>query len=410
MDIAQTQNGRVNHPAVGVDWRLAAILLLALIVRTGFVLYYPHTPAPDEGVWRNAAIDLSSGKGFTNPLRHPGYISFLAAIYKVSGGTGDTAVRLAQAVLGAAQVWLLFILTGALFKRRSIALLSALFLALYPYSIFHAAYLLCEAFYSFLLTLLMTLLYLLQAEKRGPLCAAMAGAVLAMALLTKSTVLVVAPFILLWFIANKLSYRALSAFLLATCLCVLPWSAHNYRIFGKFVLVTLSGSYLFQANNPETMRIELETRQLKDVEWNTAEYNQIAKLSPAAADLEYTARAKDFMRRNPETVLRLMKMRFIHFWRLYPITHSTAQRLAALFSSGIIIPLALIGMVLSISEWRKTFLIWGMIFAFNFAHMVFFFSLRYRIPLDPFFMVFAAYAMVTLFERFAPELRKRPAI
>ena len=387
-------------------WFVPAVALLALLVRALFALYYPHAAAPDEASWRTAATDLSSGRGFTEVLRHPGYIAFLALVFKLFG-TGDTAVRLAQAALGALQCLLVYSLARSLFKKELPARLSALFLALYPYAIFHSAHLLSEAFYSFLLTLFLALLYLLPDRRNALPIAVAAGAAFGLAVLTKSTVLVAAPFILLWFALNRLPARCAAAFVLGAGLCVLPWTARNYRVHGKLILVNMSGSYLFQANNPETMRIELETRRLKEVDWYTPEYEEIAKLPPVEADREYTARALAFMRSNPGTVLELMRMRLLHFWRLYPITDSAPQRLAALFTSGVFIPLSFAGLLLSAPAWKKTFLIWALVFAYNLAHTLFVCTLRYRVPLDPLLLIFAAYALTDLYGRFAARRASR---
>lgn len=382
-----------NPVAYKRSYFLGSVFLLALLVRCAFALGFAHTLAPDSFSWMAAARDLVSGLGFTSTSRHPGYIAFLASVFLAAGGDNLTAVRLAQALLGSVQVILLFFLALRIFKKESVACLSALFLALYPYAIFQTSEVLSESFNSFLLVLFFTLLYSAQERPRKAFFYALSGAAFAAAVLTKSTIIVILPLILAFFYFNRLRYVFFAVFCAAAAATILPWTLHNYKTYHKFVLVSLSGTAIFHANNPLTLEIEKETRLLKEVSWNTPECVEIAKLPPLEADKVYRQRAWQFMRSNPATVATLMKMRFLHFWSLYPITNSRTQKLAALLTSGIFIPLALLSLFLAGSYWRSTFLVWSTIFAYNLIHLVFITTLRYRIPLDPFLLIFAAFTI-----------------
>lgn len=377
---------------------LGSVFLIALLVRCAFALAAPHTLAPDSLSWLAPARDLAGGLGFTSTLRHPGYITFLASVFAVAGSDNLTAVRLVQSLLGSVQVLLLFFLALNIFKKEAVACLSALFLAFYPYAVFQTSEILSESFNSFLLVLFFFFLYSVLEQRRKVVFSALAGAVFSATILTKSTVIVIAPFLFAFFYFNRLRYRVFAVFLAAAAAVILPWTLHNYKTYGKFVLVNLSGSAIFQHNNPQTLEIERQTRELKEVKWETPECLEIGKLPPLEADKVYRQRAWQFMRANPGTVLTYMKMRFKHFWSLYPITHSRIQRLAALLTSGVYIPLALLGLFLSAAYWKKTFLIWATIFSYNAIHLVFTATLRYRIPLDPFFMIFAAFTLVKILE------------
>ncbi|MGD9642315.1 MAG: glycosyltransferase family 39 protein [Elusimicrobiales bacterium] len=377
---------------------LGFVFFLALLVRFVFALALPHTLAPDSLSWLAPARDLAGGLGFTSTLRHPGYIALLASVFSVAGSDNLTAVRLVQSLLGGVQVLLLFFLALKIFRKEAIACLSALFLALYPYAIFQTSEILSESFNSFLLVLFFLFLYSALEQRRKFVFSVLAGAVFAATILTKSTIIVIVPFIFAFFHFNRVRYRFFAVFLAAAAVVLLPWTLRNYNTYGKFVLVNLSGSAIFQHNNPMTLEIERQTRDLKEVKWETPECLEIGRLPPLEADKVYRQRAWRFMRTNPGTVLAYMKMRFTHFWSLYPITHSRIQKLAALLTSGVYIPLALLGLLLSAGYWKKTFLIWATIFSYNAIHLVFTATLRYRIPLDPFFMIFAAFSMVKILE------------
>lgn len=383
---------------------LGSVFLLALLVRCVFALAVPHGLAPDSLSWIAPARDLAGGLGFTSTLRHPGYIAFLASVFAAAGGDNLTAVRLAQSLLGSVQVLLLFFLSFKIFKKEAVACLAALFLALYPYAVFQTSEILSESFNSFLLVLFFFFLYSALERRRSLVFSALAGAAFAATILTKSTVIVILPFIAAFFYFNGLRHRPLLVFLASAAVVLLPWTLRNYRTYDKFVLVNLSGSAIFQHNNPMTLEIERQTRELKEVKWETPECLEIGKLPPLEADKVYRQRAWQFMRDNPDIVLTYMKMRFVHFWSLSPITHSRLQKLAALLTSGVYIPLAFLGLFLSRGCWKQTFLPWATIFSYNAIHLVFTATLRYRIPLDPFFMIFAAFAAVKILELY--EARK----
>ncbi len=376
---------------------LSLLFLLALLIRILFVFFYPHETQPDEGSWESAAIALNSGQGFGDTPRHPGYIVFLSAVFMVSGDGNITAVRLVQSILSALQIVLIFLLAQRIFEKELVSWLAAVFLTFYPYAVYHTAHLLCESFYSFMLTLLFYLIFSLLSRKRAVLFSIFGGAAFGAAVLTKSTVLPVLPFIIAWFAVNRIGWKPSVIFLIAAGLTILPRTVQNYKRYGEFVPVNLSGSYFFQANNPKTPQMEKDTRELKEVYWYSPEWREIAKLPPIQADREYRRQSLEFIRENPGTVLHLMKLRFLHFWRLYPITKSKLRRTVAMLSSGILLPLCWVGIILSLPHWRKTFVLLALIACFNLVHLIFLSMLRYRVPIDPFFLIFAAYASVELF-------------
>ncbi|PKN00412.1 MAG: hypothetical protein CVU78_01300 [Elusimicrobia bacterium HGW-Elusimicrobia-2] len=396
------------------DKSLAYIFLAALLLRICVGVFYTRTFYPDEQGWLNMASALASGQGFVSHLRAPGYIVFLAGIFKIFGVGNMAAVRLIQALIGSLQVVFIYFLTFKIFRRRLPAYIAAGLLAVYPYLVFYSSHALSETLYSFLLTISAFYIYRMADEGHGLRSSVAAGILAAFAALTKSTVLAVAPFIVLWFILNNVPAKKIFFFFLSGLAVMAPWTVRNYNKFGGLFPVTPSGSYLFQAYNKETMRLETETRQLKDVRWYTEEYLEIEKLPVLAADKEYHRKALAFIRSNPSTVLKLMRMRFSHFWRAYPATKSGFQKLSALVTSGPVLFLGLAGMLLSAGLWKKTMLLIALIFTFNAAHMVFLCTLRYRIPIDPFFMIFAAFTVerliVTMRERWAKKERGIQAI
>ena len=89
------------------------LLRLAYVLKTG-----AGGLSPDAYDWMSTALKLAAGEGFGGTWRPPGYIFFLAGIFSVSGKS-IMAVKLAQALLGAATVVLVYFTAKNLFSRRT---------------------------------------------------------------------------------------------------------------------------------------------------------------------------------------------------------------------------------------------------------------------------------------------------
>ena len=97
----------------------------------------------DDGIY-GYAYDIPSG--ISNARVMPGYPLFLAAVYKILGDKflQITAVRLLQVILSSLSVLLGFLFVKKAFKKDSAALLTALFMAVYPTYVLSTVMLLTE--------------------------------------------------------------------------------------------------------------------------------------------------------------------------------------------------------------------------------------------------------------------------
>ncbi|OGR60589.1 MAG: hypothetical protein A2X34_03070 [Elusimicrobia bacterium GWC2_51_8] len=62
-------------------------------------------------------------------------------------------------------------------------------------------------------------------------------------------------------------------------------------------------------------------------------------------------------------------------------------------TSGLYLPLAAIGFFLSLAAFKKTSLLLALFATYTLSHIFFTTTLRYRIPIDPFLIIFAAYSL-----------------
>ncbi|MDD5132682.1 MAG: hypothetical protein PHH44_08490 [bacterium] len=122
-------------------------------------------------------------------------------------------------------------------------------------------------------------------------------------------------------------------------------------------------------------------------------FMEINNLPRLEADKVFKKEAWDFIKNNPKTVVWLWYKRFFHFWRLYPLIATPANKIAAFLTSGSVIILGWLGFIITIRNWRKTILFLFLLGTYTVVHVVSLTNIRYRVPIDTFMMVFAAYTI-----------------
>jgi 4-amino-4-deoxy-L-arabinose transferase-like glycosyltransferase len=159
---------------------LALIFLAAFAVRAGFILFAPprSMAIDDSAQWNRTALRYLSGTGFLenaadlDPKRPPVYPLFLAGTYAVFGAENFTAVKIAQALLGAFICVLIYGLAFLLSGPRT-ALGSAAACAVYPPLVIYTGILQSETLFTVLLLLFALALVLVRDHSaRWPIAAA----------------------------------------------------------------------------------------------------------------------------------------------------------------------------------------------------------------------------------------------
>jgi len=209
-------------------------------------------------------IDLGSAaydpRGVEAAFRGPMYPIFLAAIYFFSGMTHRFfAARFAQAVLGAMLAPITFTLARRLDpEREKTAHVAAWIVALYPMLILYPLALATENLF-FVLTLGGVLLLLrgTDGEKPGGIKAAawfaLAGAVLGLAVLTRSVIALFLPAAMYWIWRNAKSVRGALVFAGAAAVVVCPWVVRNSILAGRPESVEESLGYnLYMGYHPQS--------------------------------------------------------------------------------------------------------------------------------------------------------------
>jgi 2-polyprenyl-3-methyl-5-hydroxy-6-metoxy-1,4-benzoquinol methylase len=368
---------------------LSALLRLAFVIKTG-----NGGLSADAYDWMRVGWSVATGQGFAGTWRPPGYIIYLAGVFSVCGKS-VIAAKIMNVVLSTATVLLAYLTARTLFGVRTARITAAL-MSFYPYFIAYTGDLLSETFMTFMIAAAVYAV-VRAAEKASWGNLAAAGVVMGLTALTKSTVL---PFLLLacawlWWRSGRL--RAPLTAGLFTALAIMPWTLRNYfHEGGSYVMPVSTPWYSFYGScSDAAIRVEMmgeqDSPQVATIVPENWEY--VSNLPAKERDRFCKEKSLEWIRANPYTFTYLLYSRVLHFWRLWPMMAYRWQKYAAMATSGVYIPLAFAGMLLSLREFKRSALLIGLLAAYTAVHLLFVVTLRYRVPVDTYVIMFAAYAL-----------------
>lgn len=385
---------------------LLLIFLLALVLRLLFNIFIVGLDTPpinDATQYDAIGYNLSKGNGFmldepmpgisskTTSYRAPLLPFLLAGIYVIFGHSYPAA-KIMLSILGAFTCIVIYFIGKHTFDRK-VGFLSALISCIYPFFIYYTGYLLSET--PFVMLVCMFTLSLIIANEKGTYrYFIMAGILLGFACLCRPTMLIIPPFILLWLVIisrNGIldSLKRFVVIILIMISTIAPWTIRNYKIHHHFVPVTTIalGSSLWQGNNP------LATGKV-NYGYVTSRHEFGTFESEVDDGRFYQNLAISYMKDHPKRIFKLAGRKFVEFWKVTSPNVLFRQNLISIFSYGIILFLFCIGVFLSIKQWQKPILLILMIIYYTLIHMIFPVTVRYRLPIEPFLIVFAAYGFL----------------
>ncbi len=355
----------------------------------------------------------------------PLYPYVLGLIYTVFG-EGPMVVRVCQAVLGAlACVFLAFAGWRLLSKR--VGLIAGLLLACYAPAIFFDGIVQKSVLDAFFLCLALALLSGLMHDptRRWPWL--WVGVTIGFLVLTRENALVfVLPILawLLWWQRHLARERfVLAAFLLAGLSAVLlPVATRNLAVSGEFYLTTSQfGPNFYIGNNANASGIyqplrfgrgdpRFERQDATDL----AEQDTGRSLSPAEVSRYWTQRTLSYIGSEPLDWLRLMGRKVVLAWNAGEVADTEDQLsyadrsfLLRMFGSiwhfGILAPLALFGAWATWPRKRELTLLYLLLATYAVTLVGFAIMARYRYPMVPFLILFAAAGLANI----GPLVRSR---
>lgn len=233
------------------------LLLLALVVRLGYFyvqvnqgLFHVATNAPDSVRYMNMAGHILNDGMFSYNGREltaadtPGFPIFLAGL-RAMFGPGMLWIYLAQVILSAATVLLIYLIANELFSPKA-GLIAAGFASIYPMLFIFVATPLSEVLYTFLAT---AFLALYVRARRGMAWAMAAGLIGGAAVMTRPVLALFVGLLGLFLLARS-GRRALGLALLGGFVLVLtPWVIRNAIAFNEFIPLSSRGGFEFYLGN-----------------------------------------------------------------------------------------------------------------------------------------------------------------
>jgi 4-amino-4-deoxy-L-arabinose transferase-like glycosyltransferase len=274
-----------------------------------------------------------------------------------------------------------------------VGILSFIITSIYPALITYSKYLLPETLFLLLFTL--SIFYTLKAsrelDKRGKK-RIIAGILMGLACLTKPVIVLFPPLLILGFlIFSKNPYfkkklkdtLIITSFFFLTLSC---WIARNYLIYHEFVFTTNIGYTFWGSNNILSQGRFVGIRKIDHLK----KYQGLREWD---RDRIYFKKGLDFIKKQP--LYRLIKLSLKKI--LYLLSPFSPRGYMIFF--GIILPLSIIGAFLALKN-KESFLLYFIIFYFFLVTVIFYGSIRLRIPLLPYLIIFASSGMVELYHRF----------
>lgn len=391
------------------------ILLIAFITRMGAALYLGDTVsglsgAHDEISYSMLGQRFATGHGMTFPAAwYPwieadapqSYYSFtislyLAGIYDLFG-YHPLVARLITGSMSTFLVWLIFLIGKRLFSTE-VGLLASAIAAVYAYLIFYGVTLVTETPFTLALLIALYLAIRMRAGERSGVWAwLLLGIVLAIAVLLRMAVIFFIPILLFWLyyaVRKHTSPWMIAIPLVVIGLAVLPLTIRNYQLWHQFLLLEAQFGHVFwNGNHPEHFGDFHPYKVFPIPEEVLAAKNDVVITNTLLrmGIQNIVARPGDFI------LLTLTRLReFFLFW---PTADSTlTANLLRVFSFGLILPFALYGLLANLRRWQALTPIYLFMVVHTGIYAATWTMIRYRTPLDPFFILFAAYTLHLLYQ------------
>lgn len=274
---------------------LGLILFVATGLRLAWIFYCDTVPVFDFLKYHLGALSLASGQGYQlfgeyTAFEPVGFSFYLSLLYRVFG-ENLLAPKLMNVFMGADSVFLVYLL-GKRYFRPGIGLLAATFVALSPRQIVYTSVLSTEIIFTYFLLLVIFVISVQTRKEIKPVVLGVLGAVLAF---IKPFMLVfpMLAFVLLlmqrrhedhqskihdqWYqeVRDKSKHEPIGVYdnpsqgeknpgiwgafvgslgwtliiTLVMLVCILPWTARNYKVFREVIPISTNGGITLYLNN-----------------------------------------------------------------------------------------------------------------------------------------------------------------
>ena len=375
---------------------LSVLFLVAYCIRLGYAMLDVPVPPQDTADYDELALNVLQGAGYVSyenwygfPMyswRPPAYPLFLAAIYG-AWGYSHAAVQVVQSAVGALSVLLLFLIMQRIY--RPAAWPAAVVAALYEPLVSVCSEVMSECLFIFFV--LLALWAIRDRRQRWPMLV-LSGVAIGLAALTRPVGLLILPALGLAALCERewAAWRSVAWAALAAVLVIAPWTVRNAVVHDAFVPVSTHGGFIVARSNA----IEPAWRQERG--WGIDRAVFEAMPTEVERDRFWWKQGREFMFSNPLLYGRLVFERLLRFLYFFRPSYNAA------FAT--LLPFALLGL------WRygrrPEFRIESAFIGVStlvFCTLLYG-STRFRLPLEPLLIGFAAVYLSDAWSRWSHRL------
>ena len=426
------------------------IFAVAFIVRLIHVWQLTSTPffdtllgdanGYDQWAQRLAAGDWIGSDVFYQAPLYPYFLGLVYAIF----GRDLLIVRIIQALIGSASCVLLG-LTGERLFSKKVGLAAGLAMALWAPAIFFDGLLQKSVLDMFFVCLTLWLIAGIREQGSGIRVWQWValGASMGLLALTRENALLLIVVVLAWIIWRATASavagekerlkpslsKDLVAFIAGLAITFAPVVARNYAVDGGFYLTTSQfGTNFYIGNNPTADGTYASIRFGRgSPEYERVDATEVAEaavghaLTPAEVSSYWTGRALNFITSQPAQWLKLTGRKIRLLVNRSEMIDTEAQESYAEFSTplrllgwvthfGFLVPFAAVGLMAAWPDRKRLGILYALLLAYAASVVMFYVFARYRYPLVPMLMLFAAYGGSVLLARTYPDPRRRVAV
>jgi len=401
---------------------LAWLIPLAIVVK----FYYLFFAQPDANSVAALSIDalyhynwaslIASGDIFANApyFRAPLYPFLLAIFLKISGGS-LLFVKAIQLLAGVLTLLICYRLAERLASRAA-AVCAFLLVLLYPLTTYFEAELLLDAPFTLFF---MIALFALVPDEENDILPGVAGVFFGLAALTRPTILVFAPFVViyLWLRRRHAEAKAgihpLLVFTLLAAIVIAPVTIINYTHSGQPILVSYQGGINFYiGNNTEADGI---TASLPPVgqNWTLEDASYLAHQKTGKV-LRYNRQSwfwyeqgLSFIGSHPGQFMDLLIKKFYLLFSGHEISNNRPLQTAVFENSllrflpvrfSMIVGLAILPVFIDRKNIRRYWFLYGIALIYGLTVALFFVNSRFRQPLVPLCAIPAGIGVAVLWQ------------
>jgi tetratricopeptide (TPR) repeat protein len=406
-------------------WLALAVAAVGLLIRVVYVWQIRDSPyfdvlMGDARRYDAWATQIAAGDWIGQDVFYqaPLYPYFLGTLYAITGRS-LLAARICQALIGAGACVLLALAARRLYSERA-GLIAGLGLALYAPVVFFDGLIQKSVLDVFFVSLVLWLVSTLVDEPGKRWRWLSLGMALGGLALTRENALAVVAAILAWPPGRSQMtsrQRVLHAGVLALglALVLLPVAARNRLVGGEWHLTTSQfGPNLYIGNNPDADGTYAALREGRgSVEYERQDAIEMAqaaegrRLTPGEVSDFWVQKTAEFIRTEPRAWLALMGRKAALVWNRtefvdtesqssYEDSSSLLRTLAPIGHFGILVPVAVLGIIATWADRSRLGVLYAIAAAYVASVVMFYVSARYRLPLVPLLVLFAAGGLASL--------------